>query len=116
MALNFGDVLLNVTAGVAEKDMADMKEERNANFNLALEEFKDNKALINKLAENRYARDVKRYDKEFEKFDVIGIFPSSQDVGSSLNAEQFGLCITNGSSFSIPFNPPQLQPSTSSNV
>ena len=71
MALNFGDVLLNVTAGVAEKDMADMKEERNANFNLALEEFKDNKALINKLAENRYARDVKRYDKEFEKFDSL---------------------------------------------
>ena len=71
MALNFLDYALSVGAGIAEKDMADMKEERNANFNLALEEFKDNKALITKLAENRYARDVNRYDKEFEKFDNL---------------------------------------------
>ena len=71
MALNFLDYALSVGAGIAEKDMADMKEERNANFNLALEEFKDNKALITKLAENRYARDVARYDKEFEKFDNL---------------------------------------------
>ena len=71
MALNFLDYALSVAAGVAENDMAAMKEERNANFNLALEEFKDNKALITKLAENRYARDVNRYDKEFEKFDNL---------------------------------------------
>ena len=71
MALNFLDYALSVGAGIAEKDMADMKEERNANFNLALEEFKDNKALITKLAENRYARDVNRYDKEFEKFENL---------------------------------------------
>ena len=42
MALNFLDYALSVAAGAAEKDMAAMKEERNANFNLALEEFKDN--------------------------------------------------------------------------
>ena len=66
MAINFGDVL-SFTAGVAEKDMQYMQEKRNADFNLAMEEFKDNKALVTKLAENRYSRDVNKYDDEVDE-------------------------------------------------
>ena len=70
MAINFGDVL-SFTAGVAEKDMQYMQEKRNADFNLAMEEFKDNKALVTKLAENRYSRDVNKYDDEVKKYDAV---------------------------------------------
>lgn len=70
MAINFGDVL-SFTAGVAEKDMQYMQEKRNADFNLAMEEFKDNKALVTKLAENRYSRDINKYDDEVKKYDAV---------------------------------------------
>ena len=71
MALSFGDIALSIGAGVAEKDMQYMQEKRNADFNLAMEEFKDNKALVTKLAENRYSRDVNRYDEEVKKYDAL---------------------------------------------
>lgn len=70
MAINFGDIL-SVAAGVAEKDMQYMQEKRNADFNLAMEEFKDNKALVTKLAENRYSRDINKYDDEIKKYDAL---------------------------------------------
>lgn len=71
MALSFGDIALSIGAGIAEKDMQYMQEKRNADFNLAMEEFKDNKALVTKLAENRYSRDVNRYDEEVKKYDAL---------------------------------------------
>ena len=71
MALSFGDIALSIGAGVAEKDMQYMQEKRNADFNLAMEEFKDNKALVTKLAENRYSRDVNKYDEEVKKYDAL---------------------------------------------
>ena len=90
MALNFLDYALSVGAGIAEKDMADMKEERNANFNLALEEFKDNKALVNKLAENRYARDTNRFEKEFDKIESLkSVYNQVQDNNLSAYAAAY---------------------------
>ena len=71
MALSFGDIALSIGAGVAEKDMQYMQEKRNADFNLAMEEFKDNKALVTKLAENRYSRDINKYDEEVKKYDAL---------------------------------------------
>jgi hypothetical protein len=71
MALSFGDIALSIGAGVAEKDMQYMQEKRNADFNLAMEEFKDNKSLVTKLAENRYSRDINKYDEEVKKYDAL---------------------------------------------
>jgi hypothetical protein len=67
MALSFGDIALSIGAGVAEKDMAI----RDAEFKQALETFKEDKAHTKKLAELRYARDLKTYDDEVAKLDNI---------------------------------------------
>lgn len=67
MALSFGDIALSIGAGVAEKDMAI----RDAEFKQALETFKEEKAHTKKLAELRYARDLKTYDDEVAKLDRV---------------------------------------------
>ena len=67
MALSFGDIALSIGAGVAEKDMAI----RDAEFKQALETFKEDKAHTKKLAELRYARDLKTYDDEVAKLENI---------------------------------------------
>ena len=90
MALSFLDYALSVGAGVAEKDMADMAAEKNAAFNLALEDFKDNKALVNKLAENRYARDTNRFEKEFDKIESLkSVYNQVQDNNLSAYAAAY---------------------------
>jgi len=67
MALSFGDIALSIGAGVAEKDMAI----RDAEFKQSLENFKEEKAHVKKLAELRYARDLKTYDDEVAKLDKV---------------------------------------------
>ena len=67
MALSFGDIALSIGAGVAEKDMAI----RDAEFKQSLENFKEEKAHTKKLAELRYARDLKTYDDEVAKLENI---------------------------------------------
>jgi acid phosphatase class B len=67
MALSFGDIALSIGAGVAEKDMAI----RDAEFKQALDNFKEEKAHTKKLAELRYARDLKTYDDEVAKLDRV---------------------------------------------
>ena len=67
MALSFGDIALSIGAGVAEKDMAI----RDAEFKQSLENFKEEKAHVKKLAELRYARDLKTYDDEVAKLENI---------------------------------------------
>ena len=66
MAISWGDVL-SVGAGMAERD----SEHLNADFKMAMEEFKDNKTLVRDLAKTRYARDLKTYDEEFAKAESL---------------------------------------------
>ena len=66
MAISWGDVL-SVGAGMAQRD----SEYRDAAMGHALEEFKENKALVRDLAKTRYARDLKKYDEEFAKAEAL---------------------------------------------
>ena len=66
MAISWGDVL-SVGAGMAQRD----SEYRDAAMGQALEEFKENKALVRDLAKTRYARDLKKYDEEFAKAESL---------------------------------------------
>lgn len=66
MAISWGDVL-SVGAGMAQRD----SEYRDAAMGHALEEFKENKALVRDLAKTRYARDLKKYDEEFAKAESL---------------------------------------------
>ena len=74
----------------------------------ALEDFKDNKALVNKLAENRYARDTNRFEKEFDKIESLKsvlnelvpktdirilLFSSTNEDMKKINAENLDLSI-----------------------
>ena len=43
-------------------------QKKKCRFNLAMEEFKDNKALVTKL-KNRYSKN--RYDEEVKKYDAL---------------------------------------------
>ena len=67
MALSFGDIALSIGAGVAEKDMAI----RDAEFKQALENFKEDKAHVKKLADLRYTRDLAKYDEEVKKYNDL---------------------------------------------
>jgi hypothetical protein len=67
MALSFGDIALSVGAGVAEKDM----QIRDAEFKQALENFKEDKAHVKKLADLRYTRDLSKYDDEVKKYNDL---------------------------------------------
>jgi len=66
MAISWGDVL-SVGAGAAERD----SEHRDANFKMAMEDFRENKSLVKDLAKTRYARDLKTYDEEFAKAESL---------------------------------------------
>ena len=59
MALSLGDVFLNFTAGAVERN----NQIRDENVALALEDFKANKDLYQKIALDRYTRDSNTYDK-----------------------------------------------------
>ena len=67
MALSLGDAFLNFTAGAIERN----NKIRDENVALALEDFKANKDLYQKIALDRYTRDTNRYDKELEKMDSL---------------------------------------------
>ncbi len=67
MALSLGDAFLNFTAGAIERN----NKIRDENVALALEDFKANKDLYQKIALDRYTRDSNRYDKELEKMDSL---------------------------------------------
>jgi hypothetical protein len=67
MALSLGDVFLNLTAGAVERN----NQIRDENVALAIEDFKANKDLYQKIALDRYTRDSNTYDKELEKMDSL---------------------------------------------
>ena len=67
MALSLGDAFLNFTAGAIERN----NKIRDENVALALEDFKANKDLYQKIALDRYTRDSNKYDTEIEKMDSL---------------------------------------------
>ena len=67
MALSLGDAFLNFTAGAIERN----NKIRDENVALALEDFKANKDLYQKIALDRYTRDSNKYDTEIEKLDSL---------------------------------------------
>lgn len=67
MALSLGDAFLNFTAGAVERN----NKIRDENVALALEDFKANKDLYQKIALDRYTRDSNKYDSEVEKLDSL---------------------------------------------
>ena len=67
MALSLGDAFLNFTAGAVERN----NKIRDENVALALEDFKANKDLYQKIALDRYSRDANKYDTEVEKLDSL---------------------------------------------
>ena len=64
MALNWGDVALNFTAGAIDKSEQYRKEE----LEQRVKELQDNKELYRALATTRYSKDLDKYYKESEKF------------------------------------------------
>jgi len=67
MALSLGDAFLNFTAGAIERN----NKIRDENVALALEDFKANKDLYQKIALDRYTRDSNKYDTEIAKMDSL---------------------------------------------
>ena len=67
MALNWGDVALNLTAGAIEKDEVYRKEALEQRF----KDLQDNKELYRALATTRYSKDLDKYYKETEKYDDL---------------------------------------------
>ena len=67
MALSLGDAFLNFTAGAVERN----NKIRDENVALALEDFKANKDLYQKIALDRYTRDSNKYDTEIAKMDSL---------------------------------------------
>ena len=67
MALSLGDAFLNFTAGAIERN----NKIRDENVALALEDFKANKDLYQKIAVDRYTRDSNQYEKELDKMDSL---------------------------------------------
>jgi len=67
MALSLGDAFLNFTAGAVERN----NKIRDENVALALEDFKANKDLYQKIALDRYSKDSARYEKELDKMDSL---------------------------------------------
>ena len=67
MALNWGDVALNLTAGAIEKDEVYRKEALEQRF----KDLQDNKQLYRALATTRYSKDLDKYYKETEKYDAV---------------------------------------------
>ena len=67
MALNFGDVALNLAAGAIEKDEKYRQEALEQRY----KELADNKELYRALATTRYSKDLEKYYKESEKYDNL---------------------------------------------
>lgn len=67
MALNWGDVALNFTAGAIDKN----EEIRKENLEQRFKELQDNKELYRALATTRYSKDLEKYYKETEKYDGV---------------------------------------------
>ena len=67
MALNWGDVALNFTAGAIDKNEQIRKENLEERF----KELQDNKQLYRALATTRYSKDLEKYYKETEKYDNL---------------------------------------------
>ena len=86
MALNWGDVALNLTAGAIEKDEVYRKEQLEQRF----KELQDNKELYRALATTRYSKDLDKYYKESEKYsnlkDVYNQIQSANS-GKGMNKE-----------------------------
>ena len=67
MALNFGDVALNLAAGAIDKD----EKYRQDALEQRYKELADNKELYRALATTRYSKDLEKYYKESEKYDNL---------------------------------------------
>ena len=67
MALNFGDVALNLAAGAIDKDEKYRQEALEQRY----KELADNKELYRALATTRYSKDLDKYYKETEKYDAL---------------------------------------------
>lgn len=80
MALNWGDVALNFTAGAIEKSEAKRKEDLEQRF----QELQDNKELYRALATTRYSKDLEKYYKETEKYENL------QDVYKQIQSANGG--------------------------
>jgi len=80
MALNWGDVALNLTAGAIEKDEVYRKEQLEQRF----KELQDNKELYRALATTRYSKDLDKYYKEAEKYENL------QDVYTQIQSANAG--------------------------
>ena len=78
MALNWGDVALNLTAGAIEKDEVYRKEALEQRF----KDLQDNKELYRALATTRYSKDLDKYYKETEKYDALKSVYSEIEKGN----------------------------------
>ena len=67
MALNFGDVALNLAAGAIDKDEKYRQEALEQRY----KELADNKELYRALATTRYSKDLDKYYAETEKYDAL---------------------------------------------
>jgi len=83
MALSLGDAFLNFTAGAIERN----NKIRDENVALALEDFKANKDLYQKIALDRYTRDSNKYDTEIAKMDSLkSVYSFIQDNNLDRNS------------------------------
>jgi len=83
MALSLGDAFLNFTAGAIERN----NKIRDENVALALEDFKANKDLYQKIALDRYTRDSNKYDTQMEKMDSLkSVYSFIQDNNLDKNS------------------------------
>ena len=80
MALNWGDVALNLTAGAIEKSEVKRKEDLEQRF----KELQDNKEIYRALATTRYSKDLDKYYKEAEKYENL------QDVYTQIQSANGG--------------------------
>ena len=78
MALNWGDVALNFTAGAIDKNEQIRKE----NLEQRFKELQDNKELYRALATTRYSKDLDKYYKESEKFSALKSVYSEIEKGN----------------------------------
>ena len=80
MALNWGDVALNLTAGAIEKSEVKRKEDLAQRF----KELQANKEIYRALATTRYSKDLDKYYKEAEKYENL------QDVYTQIQSANGG--------------------------
>ena len=96
MALNWGDVALNLTAGAIEKDEVYRKEALENRF----KELADNKELYRSLAVTRYSKDLDRYYEESKKYsDLQNVYKQIQAAngGRGMNKRDAAMMIIGSS-------------------